>query len=64
MAIIGPFTRILTFGFSERLFNFILVPLDGILNRYLTDRYTKEQQMRQQAVTQQNPSPTTALSQG
>ena len=64
MAIIGPFTRILTFGLSERLLNFILLPLDRILNRYLTDRYAKEQQMRQQALTQQNSSPTTALSQG
>jgi GT2 family glycosyltransferase len=66
MAIVGPLTRRLTLGLSSRLFNPILLPLDKILNRYLTDRHAKRQSQRlqQQALTQPNTSPTTALSQG
>jgi GT2 family glycosyltransferase len=66
MAIIGPLTHWLTFGLSERLFNSILVPLDKMLNRYLTDQYAKQQSMcqQQQGLTRPNSSSTTALSQG
>lgn len=64
MSIIGPLTRRLTFGISSRLLNPILVPLDKMLNRYLTNRHAKQQSQRQQeALTQASPSPTTALSQ-
>jgi GT2 family glycosyltransferase len=65
MAIIGPLTRRLTLGVSERLFNSILVPLDKLLNRYLTNRYAQEQaEHQQQTLTKPNQARDSALSQG
>ncbi|GAB4187209.1 MAG: glycosyltransferase [Coleofasciculaceae cyanobacterium] len=66
MSIIEPLNRLVTFGFSSRLFNPILIPLDKMLNRYLTNRHAKEQSQRlpSQSSTQQHSSTTTALSQG
>ena len=43
MSIIEPLNRRLSFGLSSRLLNFILVPLDERLNRYLTDRHAQRQ---------------------
>lgn len=42
MTILMPLNRLLTCGVSNRIFNFILVPLDKWLNRVLTDRYAKQ----------------------
>lgn len=43
MSIIDPVTRRLTFGLSNRLFDPILVPLDKVLNCYLTTRHAQTQ---------------------
>lgn len=67
VSILAPLNRSLTFGLSSRLFDPILVPLDKVLNRYLTDRHAKRQQQRMQEqtlTTQPHKSPTTALSRG
>ncbi|HAA33074.1 MAG TPA: glycosyl transferase family 2 [Cyanobacteria bacterium UBA8553] len=64
VSIINPLNRRFTFGLSNRLFDFILVPLDKMLNCYLTNRYAKEQsqRMQQQALTPSHNTATTALS--
>lgn len=48
VSIINPLNRRLTFGISNRLFDFILIPLDKMLNHYLTNRYAKQQSERMQ----------------
>lgn len=44
MMVLMPLNQLLTLGVSNRLLNPILMPLDKWLNRYLTDRHTRQQQ--------------------
>jgi len=62
MSILDPLNRYLTFGLSSRLLNPILVPVDKVLNHYLTDRHAKKQpqQMQEQASIKPYQSATTA----
>lgn len=61
--IIKPLNRRLTLGLSNRLFNFILIPLDKALNRYLTDRYTQKlQQMTSKDICDSQPQSSIASS--
>lgn len=46
--IINPFVRILTFGIGSRQLESLLVKPEQLLNRTLTNRYAKQQQIRQQ----------------
>ena len=58
MTIMQPLARRLTrrFGFGKKfLLEKILVPLDKMLNRYLTNRHIQQERHRQQ--TQETPTP-------
>ncbi|HEY9299507.1 MAG TPA: glycosyltransferase family 2 protein, partial [Phormidium sp.] len=62
--IIRPISRRLTFGIKSHLVEKLLVPVDKVINRYLTDRYAQKQSqlMQQQTPLQLPKTPTTALS--
>ncbi|MDM9382077.1 glycosyltransferase [Chlorogloeopsis sp. ULAP01] len=64
MSILSPLNRLLSFGLSNHLGDRILIPLDKMLNRYLTNRYAKQQaqRMQQQASEQAPQSVARALS--
>lgn len=62
VSIINPINRLLTFGVSNRLFDSVLIPLDKMLNRYLTNRYAKQQSQRMQQQVTPSPNTDTALS--
>lgn len=62
--IIRPLSRRLTFGFKSHILEKILIPVESLLNRYLTDSYAKQlsKSKQQPAPVQLPKSPTTALS--
>lgn len=61
--ILRPLSRRLTFGIKSYLVERLLVRLDRILNRYLTTRYTNQQQRRSQpTLTRPIPTQITVLS--
>lgn len=62
--ILRPISRRLTFGIKSHIVEKLLVPVDKVINRYLTDRYSQKQhQLMQQKTPLQLPkSPATALS--
>lgn len=62
--ILRPISRLLTFGIKSHIVEKLLVPVDKVINRYLTDRYSQKQhQLTQQQTPLQLPkSPATALS--
>lgn len=65
--IIRPLSRRLTLGLKSHHLERLLVHLDKILNRYLTDRYAKQQSQRlrhSQGTAQPSPPPATVLSRG
>lgn len=56
-AILSPLSRRLTLGIKSGFFEkTVLVPLDRMLNRYLTDRYTQQQAQRRQGINGDRPS--------
>jgi GT2 family glycosyltransferase len=59
--ILRPLSRRLTFGFKSYLVERLLIRLDRILNRYLTTRYTHQQQQRSQPGLTQPVSPQTTV---
>ena len=62
--ILRPISRRLTFGIKSHIVEKLLIPVDKVLNRYLTDRYSQQQDklMQKQTPLQLPKSPATALS--